>query len=439
MKVNGQLIVMAVLILVSSLSMAVPNIESWETDKGVKVYFVATDGLPILDAKLIIDAGSARDEEKHGVAALTSALLNQGAGNSNAQQIAERLESVGAQLGASTSRDFTTISYRSLTSEKELKTSWQLLKDILNKPTFPLIDFERIKQRTLLRIKQREESPGTLAQLALYEEIYHGHPYANAIQGDEASVQKIQREDLKQFYQKHYVANNLRVVLVGGISRQQAEKMVQDLVADLEMGEKMTRVPAVVLPSEGKNIHQEYPSQQTHFMYSLPVLKRNDPDYFPLYVGNHILGGSGFSSRIVKEIREKRGLAYSAYSYFRPMMEKGPFLIGLQTRNEKVQEASLAVKKTLQEFIQRGPTEEELVAAKKNLIGGFALKLDSNKKLLNNIVGIVVGGVPLDYLNHYMSHIEAVTRQQIVDAFQRRVLVNKMVMVTVGQAVEQEK
>ncbi len=132
MKVNGQLIVMAVLILVSSLSMAVPDIESWETDKGVKVYFVATDGLPILDAKLIIDAGSARDEEKHGVAALTSALLNQGAGNSNAQQIAERLESVGAQLGASTSRDFTTISYRSLTSEKELKTSWQLLKDILN-------------------------------------------------------------------------------------------------------------------------------------------------------------------------------------------------------------------------------------------------------------------------------------------------------------------
>jgi Predicted Zn-dependent peptidases len=235
------------------------------------------------------------------------------------------------------------------------------------------------------------------------------------------------------------VANNLRVVLVGGISRQQAEKMVQELVADLEMGEKVPRVPAIVLPSEGKNIHQEYPSQQTHLMYSLPVLKRNDPDYFPLYVGNHILGGSGFSSRIVKEIREKRGLAYSAYSYFRPMMEKGPFLIGLQTRNEKVQEASLAVKKTLQEFIQHGPTEEELVAAKKNLIGGFALKLDSNKKLLNNIVDIVVGGVSLDYLNHYMSNIEAVTRQQIVDAFQRRVLVNKMVMVTVGQAVEQEK
>jgi len=251
-------------------------------------------------------------------------------------------------------------------------------------------------------------------------------------------VSALEVVDLKQFYQQYYVANNLTVVLVGGVTQEQAKKMVQELVGSLPAGKKASLLPEVNADIEGKTIHQEYPSQQTHLMYSLPVLKQNDPDYFPLYVGNHILGGSGFSSRIVKEIREERGLAYSAYSYFRPMRQKGPFLIGLQTRNEKVSEASTAVKQTLQTFIQHGPTDEELTAAKKNIMGGFALKLDSNKKLLANVVGIVTSGVPLDYLNSYTQKVAAVTQEQIMQAFQQRVKMSSMVMVTVGQSVEQK-
>jgi len=427
-----------VLLLISAQSIAVPTIQHWKTDNGASVYFVPTDGLPILDAQLVFDAGSARDANKNGVAALTSALLDQGAAGQSAQQIAEKLESVGAQMGVSTSRDFTSISYRSLTDEIALKTSWTVLNDVLNKPDFPDVDFNREKERTLLGIKRRQESPATLAQLALYREIYNNHPYANAIQGVEETVSVLKVGDLKQFYQQYYVAKNLTVVLVGGVTKEQAKKMVHELVGRLPAGEKASLLPEVSLQEEGKTIHQEYPSQQTHLMYSLPVLKQNDADYFPLFVGNHILGGSGFSSRIVKEIREERGLAYSAYSYFHPMRQKGPFLMGLQTRNEKVKEASTAVKQTLETFIQNGPTEEELTAAKKNIMGGFALKLDSNKKLLANVVGIVTSGVPLDYLNSYTQKVAAVTQEQITQAFQRRVIMSSMVMVTVGQAVDQE-
>jgi zinc protease len=427
-----------VLLLISAQSIAVPTIQHWKTDNGASVYFVPTDGLPILDAQLVFDAGSARDANKNGVAALTSALLDQGAAGQSAQQIAEKLESVGAQMGVSTSRDFTSISYRSLTDEIALKTSWTVLNDVLNKPDFPDVDFNREKERTLLGIKRRQESPATLAQLALYREIYNNHPYANAIQGVEETVSVLKVGDLKQFYQQYYVAKNLTVVLVGGVTKEQAKKMVHELVGCLPAGEKASLLPEVSLQEEGKTIHQEYPSQQTHLMYSLPVLKQNDADYFPLFVGNHILGGSGFSSRIVKEIREERGLAYSAYSYFHPMRQKGPFLMGLQTRNEKVKEASTAVKQTLETFIQNGPTEEELTAAKKNIMGGFALKLDSNKKLLANVVGIVTSGVPLDYLNSYTQKVAAVTQEQITQAFQRRVIMSSMVMVTVGQAVDQE-
>ena len=437
MRINLRVIIGVALLFACKGLLAVPTIQNWQTDNGANIYFVPTDGLPILDVQLVFDAGSARDEKKGGVAALTSTLLNQGAAGKNAQNIAELLDSVGAQLDVSTSRDFTTISYRSLTDETALLTSWRVLKELVNEPDFPELDLKREKERTLLDIKERQDSPGTLAQLALYGEIYKGHPYANAIQGEEVYVSGIKVRDLQDFYKQYYVAKNLVVVLVGGVSRNQVERMVDDLVGGLPAGKKASPISKVKVHEDGKSIHQEFPSQQTHLMYSVPVLRHKDPDYFPLFVGNHILGGSGFSSRIAKEIREKKGLAYSAYSFFHPMVQQGPFLIGLQTRNEKVNEASEAIKKTLQEFIQHGPTEDELISHKKNIMGGFALKLDSNKKLLGNVVEIVVSGAPLDYLTTYTQKIDALTREQITEAFQRRVLMERMVMVTVGQTVEQ--
>jgi zinc protease len=439
MYVNERVVIGFILALVSTISAALPSIQHWQTKNGAKVFFVPTNGLPILDVQLVFDAGSARDGSKKGLAALTSTMLNEGAGGLTAQAVAEELESVGAQLGASSSRDFTTIKYRSLTDKSALTTSWAVLKKVLNQPEFPLLDFKREKERTLLGIKRREESPGTLAQLALYKAMYKDHPYANAISGELKSVSNINVDDLIGFYKTHYVAKNLMVVLVGGVSREQAEALVDDLLKDLPEGKKTAKIQAVKDIVKGAEIHREYSSQQTHLMYSLPVLTHNDADYFALYVGNHILGGSGFSSRIVKEIREERGLAYSAYSYFHPMIEKGPFLMGLQTRNEKVAEASAAVKAVLQEFIENGPSEEELIAAKKNISGGFALKLDSNKKLLGNVVSIVASGAPLDYLNNYLPSVKSITSKQIQDAFKRRVEMGKMTLVTVGKTVAEQQ
>jgi zinc protease len=438
MRIKQQYVMSFVLCLVTSVSFAVPNIQHWETTNGANVFFVPTKGLPILDVQLVFDAGSVRDGENLGVGSLTSGLLNEGAGGLSAQQIAEQMESVGAQLGASTSRDFTSISYRSLTDQQALASSWAVLKKVLSQPEFPVVEFNRVKQNTLLGIKRREESPGTLAQLALYKAIYKNHPYSNAIRGEADSVSGMQIDDLKSFYKQYYVAKNLIIVMVGGVSREQAERLANDLLLTLPSGEKAKPTQTVADAKQGNEIHQEYPSQQTHLMYGLPVLTHNDPDYFALYVGNHILGGSGFSSRIVKDIREERGLAYSAYSYFRSMIQKGPFLIGLQTRNEKAAEASAAVKEVLKLFIDKGPTEEELIASKKNISGGFALRLDSNKKLLGNVVSIVTSGASLDYLNTYLQRINSVTREQIQDAFMRRVDMNKMVMVTVGQRVEKK-
>ena len=436
-KLKGLLILTAMLI--SSASMALPTIQHWQLANGAKVYFVPTTGLPIIDVQLVFNAGSAQDGDKLGQAALTSYLLDQGAGGLTAQQIAEELENVGAHLSTSVTRDFASIAYRSLTDEKILKQSWAVLKKVLNSPSFSAVDVAREKQRTLQTIKQREESPGTIAQLALYKEIFKGHPYGNPVQGMEKTVNALTVADLQNFYRQHYVAKNLTIVVVGGMSRAAVEALVNELAGELNSGKKAAAIPAVMDVAKGKVIHQQYPSKQTHLFYAMPVLTHNDPDYFALYVGNHILGGSGFSSRIVKEIREERGLAYSAYSYFNPMMQKGPFLLGLQTKNEKVSEASNALKITLKTFIDEGPTEEELIASKKNIRGGFALKLDSNKKLMSVVVGIVASETSLDYLDTYLQNISAVTREQINDAFQRRIDMEKMVMVTVGNAAGDKK
>lgn len=439
MNSKYQIIAGMVLWLSCSMAAAVPVIQHWQTSNGVDVYFVATDGLPIVDARLVFNAGSAYDGKDYGLAALTSSLLDQGAAGENAQQIAEQLESVGAQLSTGSSRDFSSISFRSLSDPAALNAAWAVFKNILNAADFPAQDFEREKQRSLLSIKRRQESPGVLAQLALYQEIYKEHPYANPIQGDALSVSNIGLDELKGFYQQYYVASNAKLVLVAGVSRQQAEDMAENLLADLPVGHKARPIAEVGEITQGKAIHVEYPSQQTHIMYSLPVMIHNDADNFALYLGNHILGGSGFSSRIVKEIREERGLAYSAYSYFHPMVQKGPFLIGLQTRNEKRDEAVAAVKQTLAEFIEDGPTKQELIAAKKNISGSFALRLDSNKKLLASVVNIVASDAPLDYLNTYLQNIEAVSVEQIREAFQRRLIVDKMVMVTAGQATGEKQ
>jgi len=428
-----QLLMTFALLALFTNAQAVPIIEHWQTSKGARVYFVQTKGLPMLDVSLLFDAGSVRDANKLGLAALTSAMLNQGAADLTAQQIAQQLEGVGAQLSLSTSRDFTSINFRSLTDQKILDQSWAVFKKVISKPSFPIADFERLKKQTLLSIKARGESPATLAQLGFYQKIFAGHPYANPIQGNQKPVEQLKISDLTSFYNNSYVAKNLVVVLVGDLSLSQAKARVNDLLANVRQGEKAIAIPAVKLLKKGLTAHQEYPSAQTHLMYGSPMIAYNDPDYFALYVGNHILGGSGFSSRVVKEIREERGLAYSAYSYFRPMVVNGPFIMGLQTRNEKSDEAATALKETLKTFVKDGPTEEEVIASKKNIIGGFALRLDSNKKLLGNIAQIAASGAELDYLNTFSDKVKQVTGADIKDAFQRRVVQNKMVMMTVGQ------
>jgi zinc protease len=425
-----------ILLASSQFAYSAAKIEHWQTPQGTRVYYVPTEGLPMVDIQVVFDAGSSSDGQQFGLAALTADLLDTGAGKWNADEIAQRFESVGAQFGVSSSIDMATVSLRTLTDKPLFDKALETMQVILTQPTFNEADFQREKNRTLAGLKQQEESPSELASIAFYNALYGKHPYAHPESGVIKTVAGLKVADLRHFYQKYYVAANAMVVIVGDLTKLQAEQTAEKLVGGLPVGKKPEALPDVAMPTKSTQQHIEFPSSQTHVLVGMPGTFRKDPDYFNLYVGNHILGGSGLVSKLFNEIREKRGLAYSASSAFIPMMKPGPFLVSLQTRNDQTAQALQVLNQTLADFIAKGPTEAELIAAKKNITGGFAMRFDTNKKLAGYVAMIGFYDMPLDYLDTFQQKVEQVAVSSITDAFKRRVNPKLLQTITVGKSAQ---
>lgn len=415
-----------------SQSQASIDIQTWQTSKGVKVLFVEAPQLPMVDIEVTFDAGSARDAKQPGLANLTSALLSAGTKQKDEQQISIGFNNLGAQFGGQASRDSASFNLRSLTRENLLTPALDLFAEVLSEPTFPKVIFERDQARLIQALKQREEQPNQVASLAFWKTLYADHPYANPTEGHIESVQTIKTSDLKAFYQRYYVAKNAQVSIVGAINRKQAEQIAERLTRDLKTGEP---TPALPNPKPLEAVQKQvidFSSAQTHYMLGQLGVERGHPDYYALFLGNHLLGGSGFGSLLVEEVREKRGLVYSVYSYFMPMRVAGPWLIGLSTQNSQASEADQVVKQTLEDFMADF-SDEKLADIKSNLIGGWPLRLDSNGKILGYISMIGFYDLPLDYLDAFPRHIESLTKQDVLDAWQRHIDTDKMLTLMVGQ------
>ena len=411
---------------------AAVSIEHWQTEQGGRVYFVQTAALPMIDVRVAFDAGSARDGAQFGLAALTSAMLENGAAEWDADEVARRFEMVGATFSSGVSRDMAWLSVRSLVEPELLNKALTTYQTVLAQPRFAEDDFQREKSRTLAGLKQREESPAAIASMAFYRALYRDHPYAHPEEGDVQTVSGFETADLKAFYKKFYVAANAIVVIVGDINRQRAEQIAGQLLSGLPVGDKPQALPVVDIPSAAERQHIDFPSSQTHILLGMPGVHRKDPDYFPLYVGNHILGGGSLVSRLFDEVREKRGLAYTASSQLMPLFRSGPFTLGLQTRNDQAEKALQVAKATLQDFVDKGPTDAELSAAKNNIVGGFAMRVDTNGKLADYVTMIGFYQQPLDYLEQFQNKIQAVGVAEVKEAFKRRIHPEWMQTVLVG-------
>lgn len=415
-----------------ALTWAVPPIQHWQTDNGAGVYFIAAPQLPILDVRVVFRAGSARDDEQPGLARLTNRLLDDGAGAWDADTIATRFAQVGAQYSAGSARDMAWVTLRTMTASDAREQAVATFLEVLGAPNFPAQAIERLRRQTLVSLEEQAADPASLASKAFYRAIYGDHPYASPVTGTEEAVEAIEAADIRDFYARYYVAKNATIALVGDINQAQAEKLASRISAVLDPGMAAPPPPSVPPLNEAKTVRIGFPSQQAHIYIGQPGMRRQDTDYYPLYLGNHAFGGSGFTSRLVKEVRIKRGFAYSVYSYFSPMDVRGPFMIGLQTKVDQAEEAVAVAKEELAQFVENGPTPTELEASKANITGGFPLRIASNQSLVRYAAMIGFYDLPLSYLERYTSRIEAVTREQVTQALQRRLNPQRLVTVSVG-------
>ena len=426
--------------LVTASAWAGLDIQHWTTASGARVYFVENHDLPMLDLSVAFAAGSAYDTaDKSGLANLTRHMMNLGAGDLDEQQIAERLADVGAEMSGFFDQDRAGFTLRTLSSPGEASPALAVLRTVLARPVFPEAVLEREKARTIANLEEAATKPEFLGDKAFQAAIYCGHPYALPESGEPATVAKLSRADLVAFHAGHYRAANMTVAIMGDIDRAGAEKLAGALAADLPPGEAPPPLPPVSELKQGVEQLISHHATQSHLFIGQPGMTRDDPDYFPLLVGNYVLGGGGFDSRLVEEIRQKRGLAYSAYSYFMPMKELGAFQIGLQTRRDATDQALKVVRDTLRHYLADGPTEAELQQARDNLVGGFPLRLDSNRKILEYLAMIGFYRLPPDWLDSYPKKVAAVSRDDIMRALRARLHPDTMVTVIVGGQLEPEK
>ncbi|MEA9603115.1 pitrilysin family protein [Polynucleobacter sp. JS-JIR-II-c23] len=419
---------------------AILPIEKLDSYKGAKAYLVQTKALPMVDIEVSIDAGDRYDPAgKSGLADMVAGLMNYGVksekGVLTEAQIADEIADLGANIGLSVSGERAILRIRSL-SRKDLRDrAVQLAAAMLSAPTYDSKIVEREKQRTITSLLEAETKPEFVLERRFKKSVYGNYPLADS--PTVKSVAAVSVNDLVQFHKLFYRGDRMIVSIVGDVDRAQAEEIVKALLKQIPAsGQPIAKLPELerspVEPLAQREIQIPFDSQQAHIAMGMTAVARNNPDYFPLLVGNYVLGGGGFVSRLMAEVREKRGLAYSVFSYFIPGKENGIFQAGLQTKNDQAALALEVMSSTTAQFIADGPTPSELVAAKANLVNGYPLRIDNNRKLLDNVSSIAWNDLPLDTMDVWTKQVEAVTLEQVKTAFQKYLAMDRMKIVVLG-------
>ncbi|KTD17511.1 M16 family metallopeptidase [Legionella jordanis] len=409
------------------------KVQRWQTANGAKVVFYQALEVPMLDINIAFAAGSAYDGPKFGLSSLTTNLLNQGNAGDDATVIAEKLANIGAQYQGESSRDMVVLSLKTLTTQEALKQAVGAFGLILSQPDFPVEAFQREKNQQLLAIAQTQESPDDVANIIFFERLYKDHPYGHPVIGLEDTVKSLELTDVRHFYKQYFVAANAVIVMVGAIDVEKAHQLAEQLTQPLARGQAAPAIPKAPQLKAADKITVDFPSSQTILRLGQVGIDHHSPDYFPLTVGNYILGGGALVSRLANEVREKRGLTYGVVSQFMPMPGYGPFLISLSTVNQQAPTALKITEDTLKQFIADGPNEAELMAAKKYLTGSFPLSLSSNSSIASMLLRIAFYNLPDDYLTTYVERINAVSTAEIKAAFQKQINSTKMLLVSVGK------
>lgn len=424
------------------LDFSIPKFQHFTTNNGVPVIFFQTNQLPIVDVDLRFNAGSARDEsirkDSFGLASMVADLLTKGTKNLDETQFAEATEQLGIELGSAAYKDQFVINLRSLSESDKLDPALKLLSEVLSEPRFDAKVLERSKAQQVLGLRQMMQNPSYLASLTFNKTLYGSHPYAHPSYGTIDSIPSIETKDLQRFHDTYLVAQNASLSITGDLSLQQAKQAAETITNQLAQGKPAPKLPNPTPIKSSKWVHVDYDSDQTSVIigqqgYSVskdPTQLQRSTDFS---IGNEILAGSGFNSRLMGKIRKELGYTYGIYGNMTAMQAPGPYAIKFSTRNEKADEAIKATLQTVKDTLKQGVTDEEFKLTQESLINRYPMGFSSNAGI-NGMLGVLnFHKLPDTYITNYIDRVESSNVNQANKALQETLTPDKFIIVTVGK------
>jgi zinc protease len=408
------------------------RVERIVTPAGIEIWLVRDKNLPMMSLEFAFLGGAAQDPaDKPGVANLVAGLLDEGAGDLDAAAFHERLEERAISLSFGVNRDNLRGSIRTLSENRD--QAFELLRLALTAPRFDGQELERIRAAMLAQLRRRTTNPSDIAADNWFARAFPGHPYGRPSQGTLESLPTIAVDDLRTYVRRVLARSNLKIAAVGDIDAAQIALLVDRTFGSLPSRNDPQPVADMEPRGLGTTETIEVKVPQTVITFGGIGLKRADPDFIPAFVFNHILGGGGFESRLFREVREKRGLAYSVYTYLAPFEHTGLFLGGVSTRNDRVAETLEIIVAEIKRMAAEGPTADELEKAKRFLIGSYPLRFDTSGKITANLLDIQIENLGIDYIDKRNALIEAVTSEDIRRAGRRFLAEVKLLVMLVGE------
>lgn len=429
-----QTIYLLIIMIIPNITQANIEILEYETKNGIKVLYSQSENIPMIDIKITFDAGSNRDATLKGLSMITHNLLDEGTSKMNSEEIASSFESTGAVFNTSVNKDKSSVSLRSLADKKYLEPSLKTFLNILSDSIFPQHEVSLQKERTISSIIEDESDPSDISMNLFFKEVYKNYVYGTPTIGEKNTIKKISRKDVLNFYLNNLNHLNAKIAIVSSLPKKDIILLSEKISKSLERENIKKRENIVPLKKNNKKnyVYKKINSEQAHIYIGGMSIKRGSENHLPLYVGNYIFGGSGFSARLMQELRVKRGYTYGVYSYIYPMKDIGPFVIGIETKSEQAQVSIQLIKKMLKDFCENGPSSEEIKHAKEAIINGFPLRVDSNSDILNYLSMINYYDLPIDYLDKFTENISRITKKDIITAFQEEIDYKNLTTLVVG-------
>jgi zinc protease len=408
------------------------KIQNVKSPGGIEAWLVEEHGLPLLTMQFGFMGGSSQDPAaKPGVANFITAMLDEGAGEIKSAEFQEQMEQLAAKMRFEASRDSFTGTFQTLTTNRE--KAGDLLALALSKPRFDSDAVERIRGQLLATISFESKEPEKVAEQAWFATAFAGHPYGRPVDGTTASVGGISGTDLEAYRGRVFARDNLKVAVVGDIDATTLGAFLDKAFGGLPAKAQLTPVDQTT-PKGGPAVHRiEMDIPQSVAQFGQVGMARKDPDFIAAYILNYIIGGGGFSSRLMDEVREKRGLAYSVYSFIQPLQRASVYMGGVATKTDAMEKSLQVIRGQLEQVAKEGPTSEELADAKRYLTGSYALNFTSSGAISGQLLGIQMQELGIDYIDTRNSKVEAITSEDLKRVAKNLLHPDQLIVTVVGK------